>query len=59
MKVKVIFTFNSVITIPDILAEKTEGGIPTVIKELTEQMKLAMGLKYGKEVEVKAEVVDG
>jgi hypothetical protein len=59
MKVKITFTFSSVINIPDVLTEKTEGGIPTVVNEITEQMKLAMGLKYGKEVDVKVEVVDG
>jgi hypothetical protein len=59
MKVKLTFTFNAVVDIPDILVEKAEGGIPKVVTELAEEMRTSMALKYGKEVEVTAEVIDG
>jgi hypothetical protein len=59
MKVKATFTFSAVLSVPDALVDKSQVGTPAIVAEIADQLKAEMGLKYGKDVSVAIEVLEG
>jgi hypothetical protein len=58
MRLGVDVIFHAVVNIPDVVVTHTPGGAETVKKEVADRLTAEMAIKYGKQVSIKAEILE-